>query len=85
MSNPSQANSSKLVQFFGAVERWGQKLPDPLTLFAIMAALVVVVSALFVGTSAEVVQRTGDVVDMSVKSLVTFEGIRRVKLFSKTR
>ena len=76
MSNPSHANPSKLVRFFGAVERWGQKLPDPLTLFAIMAGLVIVVSAAFVGTSAEVVQRTGDVVNLSVKSLLTFEGIR---------
>ena len=37
---------------------------------------LVIVSAIFVGTSAEVVQRTGDVVDMSVKSLLTLEGIR---------
>ena len=41
-----------------------------------MAGFVVLVSALFVGTSAEVVQRTGDVVNLEVKSLITFEGIR---------
>ena len=34
---------------FGAVERMGQRLPDPLTLFFGMGALVVLVSALFVG------------------------------------
>ncbi len=76
MSNSSNAQSSALVRAFSAVEKWGQKLPDPLTLFAVMAALVVLVSGLFVGTSAEVVQRTGDVVNLSVKSLLTMEGIR---------
>ena len=32
---------------FSAVERWGQRLPDPLTLFAVMAAIVVVASGIF--------------------------------------
>ena len=75
MSETSQP-PSKLVQFFGAVERMGQRLPDPLTLFFLMGGLVVFVSALFVGASAEVVQRSGDVVNLEVKSLLTFEGIR---------
>lgn len=70
------SSPSKLVQIFSAVERMGQRLPDPLTLFFIMAGLVVLVSALFVGASAEVVQRTGDVVNLEVKSLLTFDGIR---------
>ena len=61
---------------FSAVERTGQKLPDPLTLFFAMGVLVVIVSALFVGTSAEVVQRSGDTVQMEVKSLLTLDGIR---------
>ena len=68
--------SSRLVRIFSAVERHGQRLPDPLTLFAIMAGLVVLASGLFAGTSAEVVQRTGDVVNLSVKSLLSFEGLR---------
>ena len=72
--------SGGLVRLFSAVEKWGQRLPDPLTLFAIMAALVAVLSALFSGTSAEVVQRTGDVVELSVQSLLTFEGIRYMLL-----
>ena len=67
---------STLVRAFSAVERWGQRLPDPLTLFAIMAALVVVLSAIFAGATAEVVQRTGDVVDMTVQSLVSVDGLR---------
>ena len=76
MDASEQTKPSTLVRLFSAVERWGQKLPDPLTLFAIMAALVVVTSAIFAGLSAEVVQRSGDVVDMSVKSLLSLEGIR---------
>ena len=68
--------NSRLVRIFSAVERYGQRLPDPLSLFAIMAALVVLASGIFAGTSAEVVQRTGDVVNLSVKSLLSFEGLR---------
>ena len=75
MENSPETSPSRLVRFFSAVERWGQRLPDPLTLFAIMAALVVLMSALFQGLSAQVVQRTGDVVDLSVQSLLTLEGI----------
>ena len=41
-----------------------------------MGALVVLVSALFVGASAEVVQRSGDTVQLEVKSLLTLDGIR---------
>ena len=76
MEQSPQTNSSALVRIFSAIERWGQRLPDPLTLFAIMALLVAVASSVFAGTNAEVVQRTGDVVQLSVKSLLTFEGIR---------
>ena len=36
-----------------------------LTLFAVMAAIVVVASGIFAGMSAEVVQRTGDVVELT--------------------
>lgn len=78
MANADHAAAEKslLVRFFSAVERTGQKLPDPLTLFFAMGVLVVVVSALFVGASAEVVQRSGDTVQMEVKSLLTLDGIR---------
>ena len=78
MANAEHAAAEKslLVRFFSAVERTGQKLPDPLTLFFAMGVLVVIVSALFVGTSAEVVQRSGDTVQMEVKSLLTLDGIR---------
>ena len=80
MSSSPESKPSAIVRVFSAVERWGQRLPDPLTLFAIMALLVALMSALFVGTSAEVVQRDGNVVDLSVKSLLTLEGIRYMLL-----
>jgi len=76
MSSNDQANHGPLVRALTAVERWGQKLPDPLTLFFGMALLVVIVSALTSGTSADVVQRSGDTVTMTVKSLATLEGLR---------
>ena len=76
MDSAEPMTQTRLVRIFSAVERWGQKLPDPLTLFAGMALLVVLVSAVFAGTNAEVVQRTGEVVPLTVQSLLTLEGIR---------
>ena len=38
--------------------------------------MVVVVSALFAGTSPDVIQRDGSTVSMVVKSLMSFEGLR---------
>lgn len=76
MSHEPRPDAGRLVRWLGAVERVGNRLPDPLTLFFLMAAMVVVVSAVFQGTSAEVVQRTGDVVTQEVQSLLSFEGIR---------
>jgi len=78
---PTQ-EQGRLVKFFSVIERWGQKLPDPLTLFFIMGALVVLVSALFSGVSAEVVQRSGEKIPLEVKSLLTLEGIRWMLLSS---
>jgi len=71
-----QQEASRLVRALSAVEKVGQKLPDPLTLFFLMAGLVVVVSALASGTSADVVQRSGETMTLSVKSLLTLEGLR---------
>ena len=70
------AQQSRLVRAFGAVERVGQRLPDPLTLFLLMSVLVILVSALFAGTSADVVQRSGCSKTMTVQSLLTVEGLR---------
>ena len=76
MSEANVANQSRVVRALSAVERMGQRLPDPLTLFFAMSALVVLVSGVFAGVSADVVQRSGDTVTMTVKSLLSFEGLR---------
>jgi len=70
------SNKGKIVQIFSMVERWGQKLPDPLTLFFIMACLVIVLSALCTGVSADVVQRSGKTKTLVVQSLMSFDGLR---------
>ena len=76
------AQSSPFVRALSAIERVGQRLPDPLTLFAIMAGLVILVSALAAGTEADVIQRSGETRTMTVQSLMTFEGIRWMLLSS---
>ncbi|MBA2661636.1 MAG: AbgT family transporter [Bradymonadaceae bacterium] len=67
---------SFIVRKLERVADIGNKLPDPLTLFVIMAALVVVVSAVFSGASAEVMQRSGAVELKTVQSLLSWDGIR---------
>ncbi|MEM1347199.1 MAG: AbgT family transporter [Myxococcota bacterium] len=65
-----------LVRFFIRVADVGNKLPDPLTLFVLLAALVVVASVVFDGASADVVQRDGSVATKTVASLLSAQGIR---------
>jgi aminobenzoyl-glutamate transport protein len=66
-----------LTRFFDGIERVGNRLPDPITLFVILAVLVVIlswitsaagVSALHPGTGATV----------EVVNLLTFAGLRRM-------
>lgn len=66
---------SRLVRFFETIGRWGNRLPDPLTFFLGFCVLVFLASALFAGTSADIVQRSGDVKHVVVESLFTIEGI----------
>ena len=47
-----------------------------MTLFALMSILVVLVSALLAGASAEMMQRSGEMETKTVRSLLSFEGIR---------
>lgn len=68
--------------FLNGIERIGNKLPHPITLFAIFALAVILLSALFsaVGLSAtgEFVNRTAGTVEVQTvvtKSLLTREGI----------
>ena len=78
MSQPNAESQTRLVRAFSAVERWGQRLPDPLTLFLIMAGLVIVLSAIFAGATEEVASRVPGEgkKPVSVQSLLSLEGIR---------
>lgn len=71
-----QSRGGRLVALLTRVEEVGNRLPDPLTLFFLLTAGVVLVSVVFSGAQADVVQRTGDVQTMAVQSLLTWEGIR---------
>ncbi|CAN5871112.1 AbgT family transporter [soil metagenome] len=66
-----------LLRFLDAVERIGNKLPDPITLFALFAALVVVVSAIAAAfNTAAVHPGTGDTI--TAVNLLSAAGIRRM-------
>lgn len=65
-----------LVRFFLKVAKVGNKLPDPLTLFLMLAVLVVILSVIFDGADAIVTQRDGSTKEMVVESLLTAKGIR---------
>ncbi|HSJ25067.1 MAG TPA: AbgT family transporter [Longimicrobiales bacterium] len=66
-----------LLRSLDAIERIGNKLPDPITLFALFAAMVVVISwvAYMAGTSA-VHPGTGDTI--TAVNLLSADGIRRM-------
>lgn len=70
------AEPSGLVRFFLKIAKVGNKLPDPLTLFVILAVLVIILSVVFDGTSAIVTQRDGSEKKMAVESLLSITGIR---------
>lgn len=58
------------------IESIGNRLPDPLTIFALLAAAVVGVSALLEGTTESFAQRDGTLSTRTVRSLATREGVR---------
>ena len=72
----SSARKSVLVQTFTRIAEWGNRLPDPLTMFVILILIVVVLSGILNGVSAEVVQRDGSSTTKTVESLLSVEGIR---------
>ncbi len=67
---------SLLVRSLSKIEQVGNRLPDPLTLFALMTLAVVLISVATAGQSAEVVQRSGEAEVKTVQSLLSWEGIR---------
>ncbi len=64
-------------RFLDGIERVGNKLPHPITLFAILALLVIVVSAV-VSMFGVSVEHPGEDKTVEVKSLLSSEGIRYI-------
>jgi aminobenzoyl-glutamate transport protein len=70
-------SKGRLLRFFDGVERLGNRLPDPLTLFAIFAVLVVLSSWLGARMDVSVVHpATGETV--RAVNLMSSDGIRRM-------
>ncbi len=74
-SNPEDGFIVRQLQRIAEI---GNKLPDPVTLFFLIAAMVVVVSAVFAGASAEMMDPTnpGEWITIEVNNLLTAEGIQ---------
>jgi aminobenzoyl-glutamate transport protein len=67
---------SALLRWLESIAVWGNRLPDPVTLFAGLAALVALLSAALAGLSEDIVQRDGSVVTQTVRSLLSRGGVR---------
>ena len=72
----SAAVAGPLLRSLTRIADIGNRLPDPVTLFVILAGLVVVASALFSGSSESVAQRDGTTVEQTVRSLLSRDGLR---------
>ncbi|HEY0947221.1 MAG TPA: AbgT family transporter [Opitutaceae bacterium] len=77
MTVAPDARPSLFNRFLAVVERAGNALPHPATLFALLAALVVLISALFSSLGLQVINpATGKVV--AAVNLMTVEGVQRM-------
>lgn len=65
-----------IMRLLKRVEKTGNALPDPITIFLILTTLVVILSAIFSGVTETIVQRSGEAELKSIQSLLSFEGIR---------
>ena len=73
----SAQRPTRLARFLSIVERGGNALPHPVTLFALMAVLVVIVSAVAVRLNLSAVHPTTGAVVTPV-SLLTIAGLHRM-------
>jgi aminobenzoyl-glutamate transport protein len=78
MTNPSVA-PTRLQRFLNGVERTGNALPHPATLFALLAALVVVLSWIFHHLGVQVANPSSGKI-VTVVNLLSAEGIQRMIL-----
>lgn len=73
---PPDAARGRLIRVLDRFAEIGNRLPDPVTLFFILCAIVIAASALFEGITEQIAQRDGTVRATTVKSLLDGEGIR---------
>jgi len=73
-SNPEDAG--RLTRWLQGLADFGNRLPDPMTFFVLLAAAVVVVSAVLQGVAVELSQGSGEPERHVVSSLLTAEGVR---------
>ncbi len=76
MRSISAALSRRLIACLRVIERIGNRLPDPVTMFVILCGIVVLVSWLLAGSEVGVAQRDGQTAQVVVKSLLSIEGLR---------
>ncbi|MFP4596696.1 MAG: AbgT family transporter [Persicimonas sp.] len=69
-------DAGRLARWLQRLAKAGNRLPDPLTFFVLLAGTVVLASMAFDGTAVEVVQRTGETETKAVESLLSRDGIR---------
>ncbi len=72
-----QSRTGLFVRMLDAVERTGNRLPDPVTLFVLSAVLVVLASAVFSALRVEVVH-PGNGSVITAQNLLTVENLRRM-------
>jgi aminobenzoyl-glutamate transport protein len=76
LDDPAAEDDSRLSRWLNRLADFGNRLPDPMTFFVLLAAGVVIVSALLEGTSVELAQSGGEAEQQTVRSLLTTEGVR---------
>ncbi len=72
----SPAEHSRLVRILERIAFIGNKLPDPVTLFAILAGIVVIASVLFDGVSVEMTRADGTASTKTVGTLLSAASIK---------
>ncbi|MDX5474269.1 MAG: AbgT family transporter, partial [Bacillaceae bacterium] len=67
-----------LMRSLDGIERVGNKLPHPVTLFAIFALLVIILSGVFASMGVQVEDPINEGEMLQVKSLMSKEGIQYI-------
>lgn len=66
----------RLLRFLNKFAAFGNRLPDPITIFVILALFVVVLSWILAGAAEDIMQRDGTLARKEVLSLLSSDGIR---------